>query len=119
MIVGVVTESFPDEHRVALVPASVPSLIKSGFEVVIEAGAGLAAGYPDSQHVIRVEGPVVGGHGYLISGVNTKTRRLRMKNSWGLDWGDKGHAWIGFDDMRVLIDGKAELCLATEIPERA
>jgi NAD(P) transhydrogenase subunit alpha len=50
MIVGVVKESFPGEQRVALVPSSVPPLSKSGFEVVIETGAGLAAGYPDSHY---------------------------------------------------------------------
>lgn len=50
MIVGVVKESFPEEHRVALIPSSVPPLVKSGFEVVVESGAGAAAGYPDAQY---------------------------------------------------------------------
>lgn len=50
MIVGVVKESFPDEHRVALIPSSVPPLVKSGFEVIVESGAGAAAGYPDAQY---------------------------------------------------------------------
>ncbi|MGQ9651485.1 MAG: Re/Si-specific NAD(P)(+) transhydrogenase subunit alpha [Phycisphaerae bacterium] len=50
MIVGVVKESFPGEQRVALVPSSITALMKSGFEVIIETGAGQAAGYPDSQY---------------------------------------------------------------------
>lgn len=50
MIVGVVKESFPGEQRVALVPSSVPPLVKSGLEVIIETGAGLAAGHPDSHY---------------------------------------------------------------------
>jgi NAD(P) transhydrogenase subunit alpha len=51
MKVGIVQESFPGEHRVALVPASVPPLVKvkAGLEVVVETGAGTAAGYPDAQ----------------------------------------------------------------------
>ncbi|MBN8624491.1 MAG: NAD(P)(+) transhydrogenase (Re/Si-specific) subunit alpha, partial [Planctomycetes bacterium] len=49
MKVGVVQESFPGEQRVALVPASVPALVKAGLEVVVETGAGTAAGYPDAQ----------------------------------------------------------------------
>ncbi len=49
MIVGAVRESFPREHRVALTPAVLPSLTKKGLEVVIERGAGEAAGYPDAQ----------------------------------------------------------------------
>ena len=48
MIVGVPKESYPGERRVALVPAVVPALGKAGFEVVVEAGAGGQAGYPDS-----------------------------------------------------------------------
>jgi len=48
VIVGVPRESYPGERRVALVPMVVPNLTKAGFEVVIESGAGLQAGYPDS-----------------------------------------------------------------------
>jgi NAD(P) transhydrogenase subunit alpha len=47
VIVGVPKESFPGERRVALVPVVVPTLTKAGWEVVVEAGAGVEAGYPD------------------------------------------------------------------------
>ncbi len=50
MIVGIPKESFPGERRVALAPAVIPSLVKVGFEVVVEAGAGAAAGYPDAEY---------------------------------------------------------------------
>ena len=53
MIVSVPKETFPDERRVALVPATVAPLVKAGLRVVIEAGAGEAAGFPDSQYVDR------------------------------------------------------------------
>jgi len=53
MVIGVPRESFPGERRVALVPAVVPSLAKAGFQVVIEAGAGLAAGYLDSEYTAK------------------------------------------------------------------
>ncbi len=48
MLVGVPKETFPGERRVALVPAVIPNLKKAGFDVLIEAGAGVSAGYPDS-----------------------------------------------------------------------
>lgn len=51
MIVGVPKETYPGERRVALVPWVVPSLVKAGIEVVVEAGAGMEAGYPDSQYL--------------------------------------------------------------------
>lgn len=47
MKVGVPKETFPGERRVALVPALLPSLTKAGFEVLIESGAGEAAGFTD------------------------------------------------------------------------
>jgi H+-translocating NAD(P) transhydrogenase subunit alpha len=48
VIVGVPRESYPGERRVALVPVVVPNLTKAGFEVIIESGAGVQAGYPDN-----------------------------------------------------------------------
>lgn len=50
MIVGVCKETFPGETRVALIPASVGDLRKLGAEVVVERGAGVAAGYPDAAY---------------------------------------------------------------------
>jgi H+-translocating NAD(P) transhydrogenase subunit alpha len=51
VIVGVARESYPGERRVALVPAIVPNLIKAGFAVGLETGAGMEAGYTDAQYV--------------------------------------------------------------------
>ena len=51
MIVGVLRETYPGEHRVALVPAVLPSLKKGGMDVMVESKAGDQAGYPDSAYV--------------------------------------------------------------------
>ncbi|HSD10877.1 MAG TPA: Re/Si-specific NAD(P)(+) transhydrogenase subunit alpha [Candidatus Binatia bacterium] len=53
MIVGIPKESYPGERRVALVPKTVPNLVKAGLQVVLEAGAGTEAGYPDAQYAER------------------------------------------------------------------
>jgi H+-translocating NAD(P) transhydrogenase subunit alpha len=53
VIIGVPRESFPGERRVAMVPGVVPSLAKAGLNVVIEAGAGVGAGYPDSDYLAK------------------------------------------------------------------
>ena len=50
MIVGVPREIFPGERRVALVPGVLPALAKAGLEVVVEAGAGVEAGYADAEY---------------------------------------------------------------------
>ena len=53
MIIGVPTELFPGERRVALVPSAIPALAKAGFEVLIQAGAGSGAGYLDTEYVAK------------------------------------------------------------------
>jgi H+-translocating NAD(P) transhydrogenase subunit alpha len=53
MIVGVPRESFPGERRVALVPVVLPNLTKTGLQVVVEAGAGASAGYPDTEYAAK------------------------------------------------------------------
>jgi NAD(P) transhydrogenase subunit alpha len=50
MIVGVPRETYPGERRVALVPAVLANLAKAGMQVLVETGAGAAAGYPDSDY---------------------------------------------------------------------
>ncbi len=53
MIVGVPRESYPGENRVALVPSAIPGLVKAGLKVIVEAGAGVQAGYPDAEYRAR------------------------------------------------------------------
>ncbi len=53
MIVGVPKENYPGERRVALVPAVIPNLAKAGMEVLVEAGAGMQAGYPDADYTAK------------------------------------------------------------------
>ncbi len=51
MRIAVRREPDAGEKRVAGTPASVRQLIAGGAEVVVEAGAGIAAGFPDSEYV--------------------------------------------------------------------
>jgi NAD(P) transhydrogenase subunit alpha len=53
MIVGVVKESCPGERRVALTPAVLSLLAKTKLEVLVESGAGAAAGFTDEQYTAR------------------------------------------------------------------
>jgi proton-translocating NAD(P)+ transhydrogenase subunit alpha len=50
VLVGVPTESADGERRVALVPESVSRLGKDGISVVVQAGAGERAGFPDDEY---------------------------------------------------------------------
>ena len=51
MLIAVPKEIRPGEKRVALVPDIISKLTKSGHQVVIESGAGVAAQYSDKQFV--------------------------------------------------------------------
>lgn len=47
MIIGVPKDNYPDENRIALVPASVERLVKKDVEVFVEQGLGDGIGLPD------------------------------------------------------------------------
>ncbi|GAB5407018.1 MAG: Re/Si-specific NAD(P)(+) transhydrogenase subunit alpha [Aureliella sp.] len=51
MKIAVLKELLAGETRSALIPANVPQLAKAGLEVVVEAGAGEAAGFVDQDYV--------------------------------------------------------------------
>jgi len=50
MNIAVVKETFPGEQRVALVPSALAPLLKAGMEVLVETGAGEAAGFSDAEY---------------------------------------------------------------------
>lgn len=50
LTVGVPRETFPGERRVAVTPSAVPSLVSAGIDVVVEFGAGEAAGFTDEAY---------------------------------------------------------------------
>ncbi|MCA9447048.1 MAG: NAD(P)(+) transhydrogenase (Re/Si-specific) subunit alpha, partial [Candidatus Omnitrophica bacterium] len=48
MILGIPKETFPGERRVAIVPTLAKNYQKLGLDILVETGAGEAAGFPDS-----------------------------------------------------------------------
>jgi NAD(P) transhydrogenase subunit alpha len=65
MKAGVLKETWPGETRVAVVPGVVTSLAKAGIEMLVESGAGEAAGYPDAQY--REKGAAVAARDEVLS----------------------------------------------------
>ncbi|KAH9282045.1 NAD(P) transhydrogenase, mitochondrial [Echinococcus granulosus] len=49
--IGVPKEMFPNEKRVSLTPNAVKTLTGKGFSLIVQAGAGVSAQYPDSDYV--------------------------------------------------------------------
>ena len=51
LVIGVPRESFPGEKRVATVPEVVEKLIKLGFSVAVQSGAGAQASFSDDSYL--------------------------------------------------------------------
>ncbi len=75
MRIVVPREAAPGEGRVALVPESIGRLTAAGFEVVVERGAGAAAGFSDEDY--RAAGASPPGAGGLYEGADGVVRVSR------------------------------------------
>ena len=73
MIIGVPKETYPGEQRVALIPATLPSLKKEGMDVQIETGAGAASGYPDDAYAEK-GGTIVSSRAQLFEAAQIITQ---------------------------------------------
>ena len=70
MIIGVLAEARPDETRVAATPATVVQLMKLGYEVVVDPGAGAASDFPDDSFVAAGASIGAATGADLVFGVN-------------------------------------------------
>ncbi len=102
MIVGVVKETFAGERRVALTPDVLPLLIKEGLELLIESGAGDAAGFPDTEYEVKggqivADKSAVFGRADVVCQVRTFSANT-----------DAGHGELGMMRSGQVIIGLAE-----------
>ena len=58
--------------------------------------------YPDEGFYIHPRGGIVGGHAYLLNGIDLDKGWYRIKNSWGRYWGNMGHAYITLEEFEAL-----------------
>src|SRR3978361_2404475 len=74
MGIGVLRESRGSETRVAATPTTVAQLIKLGYDVVVESGAGAKASFADEQYVAAgaAIGDALGAD--VVLGVNAPTK---------------------------------------------
>lgn len=55
------------------------------------------------KNILRLTGPVDGGHEYVLNGYNRIAGLFRVKNSWGRTWARNGNAWLQGEDLERLI----------------
>jgi NAD(P) transhydrogenase subunit alpha len=101
MKIGVATEKFPGERRVALVPATVPALKKAGLDVLIETGAGREAGFLDAAY--QEKGAQLAGSRSEIFAAADVLLHVRMAGAAG----DRGR-----DDLSLLRSGQIVIGMA-------
>lgn len=78
----------------------------------------------DIDGLVRLGGPLVGGHCILLTGYDPAypdqvnkglTREMfRWRNSWGKSYGRGGNAWISAFDLTTLLAERGEACVAGE-----
>lgn len=71
---------------------------------------------PDAAGIVRIRpsASVVGGHAYLLRGVDTRRALARCSNSWGDAWGVSGEFLLPFRDLERLIHEDGEACSAVQ-----
>lgn len=67
--------------------------------------------HADADGRITVAGSPVGGHAYLIDGVDLRPRWLRVHNSWGDSWAKNGYGYLSFEDAARLLSEQGEAAL--------
>lgn len=50
-----------------------------------------------------------GGHQIAITANDVDGKRVRLRQSWGLDWGLRGHAWIPYSVLSDLMDDGGDI----------
>lgn len=116
MRVGVPKETFPGERRVALVPATLRSLTKAGMTMLVEAGAGASAGFPDEAY-LEAGATIIASRSELFAQADVIVA-VRTAGAAGTGWSSDlalsrpGQAIIGFAEPL------AEAAVAAETAKR-
>jgi H+-translocating NAD(P) transhydrogenase subunit alpha len=98
MLIGVPRETTAGERRVALVPESCKKLIQAGYSISVEAGAGDAAGFPDSAYrevgvSIESDPAALLGSADLVLKVNPPVKRNGQGDE--TEWMRPGSIYLG------------------------
>lgn len=100
LTVGVPKEIFQNEKRVALSPAGVQALIKQGFSVLVESGAGEASKFSDD-HYRAAGAQIQGAKEVLASDLVVKVIILFPSYLWHADFLKSFHRKIKLQSVVI------------------
>jgi C1A family cysteine protease len=88
------------------------------FNHVVEVGIPVGSEFMNYDGSNKVLGPppssdVKGAHAVLIVGVRNNATEFKLKNSWGLSWGNLGHVWVNYD---YIVNFGEDLWTPTIVP---
>ena len=119
--IGVPRETFPGEKRVATVPEVVAKLVKLGFSVAVESGAGDAASFSDDAY--RAEGATIAANAAELWATSDIVFKVRPPSTEEVALVRPGMTLIGFiwpaqnpDLMAQLAAAKATVLAIDALP---
>lgn len=108
MLIGVPKESWPGELRAALTPTSVKKLVAAGFEISVEAGCGITAGFSDENYTDV--GATISQDREALLGSSDIVLRVRKPDASEVSLLKKGSLHVSFLDPfneKSLVDSMA------------
>jgi C1A family cysteine protease len=84
----------------ALTPSEIIQSLESGIPVIVGIALTNTFFNPKAPYVIDLEDGNYGGHALIIVGYgehNNGKKYFLVRNSWGAQWADSGHAWLSAD----------------------
>jgi NAD(P) transhydrogenase subunit alpha len=123
LTIGVPTETFPDEKRVATVPEVVEKLIKLGFAVCVETGAGAAANFDDEAY--RAAGARIAGSAAELMGGSDIVFKVRAPSAAEIALMKPGSTLVSFiwpaqnpELMHAMADRKLTVLAMDSLPRQ-
>jgi hypothetical protein len=73
---------------------------------------------PDANGLVWIgnTASVEGGHEIVADELDVAGRRIGFTNSWGVNWGQDGRFYIGFDDFQTLLANHGDVTVPVALP---
>ena len=80
----------------------IKSVLKEGYPIVFGFAVYNSIRNPDVIETGEIPDPVegdqmVGGHCVILCGFDDEKKKFEIQNSWGEEWGNKGHGYLSYD----------------------